>query len=320
MRFLSSAGQLFSSHFVRDLRTCVHGNCPRTDELMARIFISYRREGGSGFSGRLAEDLERRFGAMEVFRDVEDIASGDDFVERLGSALCGCRVLVAVLDKTWLSASNIHGRRLDDPKDFVRTEIATALSNGVRVIPVLVEGATMPSEEDLPSNIKPLARRQAHELSDSRWDYDVDKLATAIDKVLADGAEKNKRPTHRWRALMAVAAVALAVGASVVVWFSYSRTPDLNGTWYLPDGGYWSIQQNGRDIKIDVVHHDTHEVWQRGRGIIHGGALSFHLDLVYQSGHSVEGQLTIDSHSKRLTGQALGSPLGNRNTILLQRR
>lgn len=286
---------------------------------MARIFISYRREGGSGFAGRLAEDLERRFGANEVFRDVEDIASGEDFVERLDSALRSCRVLLAVLDKTWLSASNSGGRRLDDPKDFVRTEIATALRNGVRVIPVLVEGATMPSEQDLPSNIKSLARRQAHELSDLRWDYDIDKLASTIEKACADGGEIDKNPAHRRRIVTAAFALGLVVIAAVV-WFSYSHTPDLNGNWNLPDGSCWIIRQTGRDLEIDVVHHDTREVWQRGRGTIGRGTVRFHLDLVYQSGHSLEGQLAISSDLKQLAGDVLGSPLGNRANIRLQRR
>lgn len=286
---------------------------------MARIFISYRREGGSGFAGRLAEDLERRFGANEVFRDVDDIASGDDFVERLNSALRGCRVLLAVLDKTWLSASNSQGRRLDDPKDFVRTEIATALRNGVRVIPVLVEGATMPSEQDLPNSIKSLARRQAHEISDLRWDYDVEKLASVIEKTYADGAQADQKPAHRRRTVIAAVAVGLVIVA-VAAWFVYSRPPDLNGTWDLADGSYWIIRQTGRNLEIDVVHHESREVWQRGRGTVGRDSVSFYLDLVFQRGHSLEGQLAISSDLKRLAGDVLGSPLGNRANILLQRR
>ncbi|MBM3803007.1 MAG: toll/interleukin-1 receptor domain-containing protein [Acidimicrobiia bacterium] len=121
---------------------------------MARVFISYRREGGSGFSGRIADDLERRFGASEVSRDVEDIRSGEDFAERIDRALEQSSVLLAVVDKVWLSACDSRGRRLDDPKDFVRLEIVTALKKGVRVIPVLVGGAAMPLARELPDNLK----------------------------------------------------------------------------------------------------------------------------------------------------------------------
>src|SRR5512134_189386 len=166
---------------------------------MSRIFISYRREGGAGFSGRLADDLGRRFGAHEVFRDVEDIASGDDFVARLDKALRDCRVLLAVIGKTWLTAASNGRRRLDDPNDFVRLEIGHALAAGVRVIPVLVEGARIPAERDLPDGLKPLARRQAHELSESRWEFDVDRLARVIEAELgtADKQATETRPGRR---------------------------------------------------------------------------------------------------------------------------
>jgi TIR domain len=287
---------------------------------MAKIFISYRREGGSGFSGRLADDLGRRFGAGEVFRDVEDIASGDDFVSRLDGALRGCLVLLAVIDKTWLSAANMQGRRLDDPGDFVRREIAAALKNGVRVIPVLVEGAGMPSEQDLPDNLKPLAWRQAHELSDSRWEYDVGKLADEIAKAFGSDAGSDKRAPRGLRALIAIAAAGLIVFASAVAWHVFSRPPDLNGSWDLSDGNQWIIRQSGYDLEIDAVHYDTREVWQSGRGAIRGSTITFHLDLVFQKGHSIEGQLTIGSDSKLLTGEALGFPRGNRATLRLRRR
>jgi hypothetical protein len=93
-------------------------------------------------------------------------------------------VLLAVIGPRWLSVANKDGkRRIDDPNDFVRLEIAAALRRDVRVIPVLVEGATMPSAEELPEDIKALARRQAHELSDRRWDYDADQLFDVLEKV-----------------------------------------------------------------------------------------------------------------------------------------
>jgi hypothetical protein len=289
---------------------------------MARIFISYRREGAAGFSGRLGEDLERRFGANEVFRDVVDIASGEDFVERLAYALRDCRVLLAVIDKMWLAAGSGGRRRLDDPKDFVRTEIARALARGVRVIPVLVDGATMPAERDLPDDLKPFARRQAHELSDSRWDYDVEKLSGVVQAAL-DGDTKPQgsgtpSPRRRW---LAPGAVVLALAAIAAVgWYAYSRPPDLNGTWDLPDGSYWIIQQSGRNLEIDVVHYESRQVWQRGRGTIDGSEIAFNLPLVYQTGHSVEGRLRISGDAKRLTGVAVGTPSGSRTNIILQRR
>jgi hypothetical protein len=289
---------------------------------MARIFISYRREGAAGFSGRLGEDLERRFGAGEVFRDVEDITSGDDFVERLAHALQDCRVLLAVIDKTWLSTNAGSRRRLDDPKDFVRTEIARALARGVRVIPVLVDGATMPAERDLPDDLKSFARRQAHDLSDSRWDYDVERLASVVQTALTGDMKPpgsgTTNPRRRWLAGVAVVAGLIAIAA--VGWYGYSRPPDLNGTWDLPDGSYWIIQQSGRNLGIDVVHYQSRQVWQRGRGAIDGNEIAFNLQLVYETAHSLEGRLGISGDAKRLTGVAVNSPSGNRTPIILQRR
>lgn len=289
---------------------------------MARIFISYRRGQAAGFAGRLAEDLGRRFNTSEVFRDVEDIASGEDFVERLDVALRDCRILIAVIDRMWLSASHGGRRRLDDPRDFVRTEITKALNSGVKVIPVLVDGATMPGENELPEGLKALARRQAHELSDTRWDYDVERLAAVITSALADDAEPSPhtsaRPRRRWLARLA-AAVGLAA-ISAVAWRWWSRPPDLNGTWDLPDGSYWIIGHEGHHVEIDVVHQDSRQIWQHGRGSIEGNRINFHLDLVYQAGISIEGELTISADATRLTGTAARSQSGSRTNLILQRR
>ena len=94
---------------------------------MGSIFVSYRREGGSGFAGRIEADLQRRFGQAEVFRDVDDLASGEDFVQGLERALDSCRVLIVVVTKSWLTATGESGRRrLDDPGDFVRQQVSAA--------------------------------------------------------------------------------------------------------------------------------------------------------------------------------------------------
>jgi hypothetical protein len=151
---------------------------------MAGIFISYRRSDSAGYTGRLMDDIKVQFPDNEVFRDVEAIEAGADFVEAIDGAVKSCSVLLAVIGPRWLSVTdNSNRRRIDDPHDFVRLEIAAALRREVRVIPVLVDGAIMPPAEDLPEDIKALARRQAQELTDKRWDYDVGLLFTALEKV-----------------------------------------------------------------------------------------------------------------------------------------
>jgi hypothetical protein len=287
---------------------------------MSRIFISYRREGGAGFSGRLADDLGRRFGPNEVFRDVEDIASGEDFIARLDKALRDCRVLLAVIGKTWLTASANGQRRLDDPNDLVRLEISHALAAGVRVIPVLVEGARIPPERDLPDVLKPLARRQAHELSESRWEYDVDRLARVVEQELAGGGAPArpglKSMRRRWLLGLAGAAGLIAAAAA---WYSYTPVPNLSGSWRLQDGSTWIIEQAGHEVEIKVVHYQSREIWQRGRGTIDGKEVAFKLDLVYQAGHTLGGKLRISEDGRRLDGIAKRTPSGTRVEILLER-
>ena len=153
---------------------------------MSRIFISYRREDSAGHAGRLFDRLGRHFGAANVFMDVSgSIEPGVDFVEAIDQAVGSCSALILVIGDEWLSCADAQGRRrLDDPDDFIRLETATALERNIRVMPVLVQGAKMPGAEDLPENLRGLARRQAIELSDTRWDFDVEKLVAALRKVL----------------------------------------------------------------------------------------------------------------------------------------
>lgn len=150
---------------------------------MARIFLSYRRADSDIWVARLAESLAREVGAERVFQDVTGIAPGADFVEALDRALDEAAVTLVVIGPRWLSAADKQGRRrLDQPGDFVRLEVAESLKR-VRVFPVLVNGAEMPGEDDLPDPLKPLARRQALELTVRHWDKDVAELAKHIAQV-----------------------------------------------------------------------------------------------------------------------------------------
>lgn len=159
------------------------------------IFISYRRRGeGAGYGGRIADKLVEHFGKEQCFRDVDDIESGIDFVTTIREAVGTCEVLVAVIGPDWLSQSNDKGmRRLDDPRDFVRLEVAAALERDIRVIPVLVGGAEVPMEGQLPQVLEALSRRQAHELTDSRWEYDVSKLIDAIESIGVKRVSRSKK-------------------------------------------------------------------------------------------------------------------------------
>ena len=153
----------------------------------AAIFLSYRREDSSGYTGRMFDHLARHFDPGQVFMDIDSIDPGVDFTEVVDRAVARSAVIVAVIGRSWLSATDERGgRRLDDPTDYVRRELSIALFRGARVIPVLVQGAQMPTVEQLPEPLQPLAHRNALELSDTRWTFDVEVLTRALDRAVAE--------------------------------------------------------------------------------------------------------------------------------------
>jgi hypothetical protein len=160
-----------------------------------RIFISYRRDDSRGYAGRLQGDLSRRYSDEHVFRDVE-IPPGADFGEYITGLVDKCNVVLAIIGPSWLDARDREGeRRIDKPDDWVRLEIERALArDGVEVIPVLVDGARLPPREELPESLLALRRRNAFELSDRRWDYDVDQLGKHLDVLLRGTSALHVRP------------------------------------------------------------------------------------------------------------------------------
>jgi hypothetical protein len=164
------------------------------------IFITYRRADAAFAAGWLYDRLAARFGAGRVFKDVDSLDPGDDFAEVITAAVGSCAVLLAVIGGHWLAAADSDGRRrLDDPSDFVRLEIETALARGIRVIPVLVEPASALRPDQLPASLAGLARRQAVELSHARFSSDIGRLLAVLDNVLVPGGRAGA-PTS-WGAL-----------------------------------------------------------------------------------------------------------------------
>ncbi len=152
---------------------------------MPTIFISYRRDDAEGEAGRLFDDLTAQFGADSIFMDVANIEAGRDFRKVIDQNVRSCDVLLAMIGKGWVNASDDAGRRrLDDPRDFVRLETASALKRDIPVIPVLVHGASMPHAEQLPEELKELAYRNGVELTHARWDSDVQVLIKALGQDL----------------------------------------------------------------------------------------------------------------------------------------
>ena len=150
------------------------------------IFLSYRRQENEDFAGRLSDRLVDRFGVDQVFIDVDTIEPGVDFTEEISRAVAACQVLLAIIGPGWLTAADKHGRRrLDDPDDIVRLEIEAALARDVRVIPILVGGAAMPSRRDLPEGLAGLARRNAFLIRYESFRPDAERLVAWIERILA---------------------------------------------------------------------------------------------------------------------------------------
>ena len=116
--------------------------------MAAGIFISYRRQESTAQARAVYERLTREFGAGEVFIDLEGLDYGEDFVVSLERQLANCRVLLALIGPQWVEAKDGHGQhRLHDENDFVRLEVATALSRGIRVVPVLMDNTFLPRQQ-----------------------------------------------------------------------------------------------------------------------------------------------------------------------------
>jgi hypothetical protein len=194
---------------------------------MPRFFLSYRRDDSAGFAGRLADALESAFGADSVFRDVDDIRPGQDFVTAIESQLQAVKAVLVMIGPRWLEATGSDGRRrLGAPDDFVSLEVGAALTSGKPVIPLLVGGAKMPRESDLPPTLAGLARRQGVPLSDSGWRMDVERLVASLRDLMPDEGGRLP-PSRRVRMVLAGLAVVVLLGVFAALRFLPGSTgPD----------------------------------------------------------------------------------------------
>jgi tetratricopeptide (TPR) repeat protein len=186
--------------------------------MTSRIFISYRRDDAAGDAGRLADHVQRRFGSARVFLDIDTIEPGTDFIRVLQASLQETAVMLVVIGPRWTSLRGADGsRRLDDPADFVRMEVEAALGRDIRVVPVLVQGASVPRKEDLPPSLAPLATRQVVSLDHAEFHDDAERLCDRIATVIEGGAVPRPTLMRRWwPALAALAVLALGLAGYFV--------------------------------------------------------------------------------------------------------
>jgi hypothetical protein len=201
---------------------------------MSQIFISYRREDSAGHAGRLEEALERHFGAGSVFRDVEDLPPGQPFPAALQARLHSADLALVLIGPRWLSAERDSVQRLSLPDDYVRKEVSQALGRGIPVVPVLLDEATLPTEDQLPSDLQPLVQRHAVRVSDAGWADDVARLISALTAELGD---QGAPPSMHRRVALAGVVAALATG--VWWWLGPQAPPFPAGAWQAEVRYHW---------------------------------------------------------------------------------
>jgi hypothetical protein len=146
------------------------------------LFISYRREDSRDTVGRMHDHLRQSFDEARLFLDVERQTAGEDYRIVIGRALERADLVLAVIGPRWLTVADQEGRRrLDDPADMVRLELETALETQRHVIPVLIEGASMPGQADMPASLHPLCYRTAVPVRpDPDFKSDMERLVAAL--------------------------------------------------------------------------------------------------------------------------------------------
>jgi hypothetical protein len=198
---------------------------------MAKVFISYRRDDSSGYAHAIHSRLLQHFSKDQVFMDVDTMEPGVNFVRAIEKAVGECDVLVTLIGKRWAGSEPGGRSRLDNEKDYVRLEVSTALARDIHVIPVLVDGMTMPSEDILPVPLQPLTRRNALDISNTRFNFDVERVITAVRKILdaTEGRGKADKavpsPWRRYGPVAAAMAVVLILFGFVFWWPKPSEPP-----------------------------------------------------------------------------------------------
>lgn len=192
------------------------------------IAISYRREDTLPVAGRLYDRLEQRFGKQNVFMDFDSIRPGFDFRDQIKDTIGRSKVVIAIIGPHWLGKKSDGTRRIDDPADFVRLEVACALQREIPVIPVLVNNTPMPKSEELPSDIQALAFRHALPL-DSGLDFrqHADRLMNSIsetaDSPIVSLTGSGRRPKLLSRA--AATAFLIVIGVLLVATYVWKNLP-----------------------------------------------------------------------------------------------
>jgi hypothetical protein len=256
---------------------------------MATVFLSYRREDSRADAGRLYDRLCEHFGAERVFMDIDDIAAGENFVEKLKNTLNQSDLLLLVIGPRWQSVTDDEGHpRLNSPNDFVRLELQSALERGIGLIPALVGGARMPERGELPSQLADVVLHQAIQISDERFHEDVDRLIAAIEH--RGGSHHRRTGWHHPGMWVALLAATLVVAGSYFLYAQRLPAIELRST---------PSEISVSEAKAMVAARGfPHARWNAaGKGVTHDYA-----------GEVVAGAIVVADRATGLTWQKDGSP------------
>lgn len=236
------------------------------------MFISYRRDDSAGHVGRLHDALAARYGSQQIFVDIDHIGPGEDFVRALDDAVAKSMVMLVVIGKRWIVDESGYSR-LQNPNDFVRLEVVAALRRDIMVIPVLVQGAAMPTARELPRDLHDLTTRNAIELSDLRWKEDTARLIADLDRIVKAlyapkklDSKTPSAPRRKW--VKWVVPAVLLVGAVGYVRSKMRTTndgPDAQTVTPNPEppGAPENVAFNAASAKLDARRwrNDAELVW-----------------------------------------------------------
>jgi hypothetical protein len=289
--------------------SCRFARVPPPPMPTAHIFISYRRDDAAGYARAIYDALARQFGAERVFIDVDDIAAGQAFVDVIHRAVGSSQVLLVLIGKRWRGEREGQAARLDEPGDLVRAEVAAALAHGMRIIPVLLDGAAMPAPESLPRDLRPLAGRNALELGNSRFAADIERLCLALQGSV--GAPAKAPPRRLWAVGLGGGLLLAAAGLTWRLWAAAPARPGLNGRWQAdvtydwPNAHYterFDFAGEGTEV------HGTASFLGVGRGVLEGRIDNQGLRFVTRTSE-IGGQGTDSASTHRYIGRWVGDEI-----------
>lgn len=227
-----------------------------------RIYVSYRRSDSLGFAGRISDRLAAHFGTENIFTDTDSIPPGADFRQTLNAEIGRCDVMLALMGHDWVSSVDSEGRRrVDNPGDFIRAELETALAQSLPIVPVIVDGAGMPPANSLPESIQPIAYRNAAAIrQDPDFHRDVDRLIEGIESLVQRSPSRQERDIIlRSSESTVVPNIDEAIGSTPTVFVSHS-TDDRK---WVEERIVGLIQDNGMNPWYAQTSIQSATQWER---------------------------------------------------------